>query len=236
MTGWENIWKAKKYFLSDNQLESLVKTNGFDSAYVEYKKSDWMSMCEKINTFFNLDNSKNILEIGCGSGALVYGLSSIQSANFYGIDYSDSLIEIAKAAMPKHSWTVAESQKIPFPNEYFDFVIIHSVLQYMPNIEYFKKTMLELQRVCKTGGTILIADIYDKDKINEYYELRSKRSNQTVDEYKNNNKNLPHMFYTKNQIFNQLKSVKAIKEINIFPKNDKNLNSFYSFSVLGIKK
>ena len=235
MTKWKQVWESKKLFSSDKTLTSLIKTDGFDSVYAQYTDQDWLSMCEKINNIINDKQQNKILEVGCGAGALAYGFGLNKEMSFYGVDYSDSLINIAKSVMPEKAWIVAESCSLPFENDYFDSVVVHSVLQYMPNTEYFRQTISEILRVCKKGGKIILADIYDKDKEHEYYRLRSKAINSSVDEYINNNIDFKHMFFTKDFIYDIFKNNKSIEEIYLNTENNKYINSFYNFSVMVIK-
>lgn len=235
MNNWKAIWENKNKFNSDNLLYSLIKTNGFDSVYANYNLNEWNSICYNINMLLELRTTDKVLEVGCGSGALIYALSKYKDANFYGIDYSESLINIAHSSMPQYTWKKEESCSIGFDNNFFDVVIVHSVFQYMPSKEYLVKTAKEILRVSKPGAKIIIADIYDKEKIDNYLYLRSKMVNLTIDEYLIKNKSFEHMFLTKKDIDIIFKEASSIINIDSIYKNINHINTSYNFSVMVTK-
>lgn len=81
------IWSD--YIQSINTLY-LSRTLRFSDTY----KENYMN-------FFNIGNKKDILEIGCGPGALTNSLSRwYPNTNIIGIDRDTSFIEFAKQKMP----------------------------------------------------------------------------------------------------------------------------------------
>ena len=119
MNNWKQVWENKKEVPSKNVLTSLIKSDGFDSVYAQYSNEQWESICKKIATHSNFNLNTKTLEIGCGSGAIIYCIAKFHEGTFYGIDYSDSLVEIAKKTMPKFFWSVEESCKLSFSSDFF---------------------------------------------------------------------------------------------------------------------
>jgi ubiquinone/menaquinone biosynthesis C-methylase UbiE len=235
MNRWRSIWENKAEVPSHNTLTSLIKADGFDSVYAQYTNQEWESICRKIVTHSRFDPGSKTLEIGCGSGAIVYCISGLAEGVFYGMDFSSSLIEIAKKTMPSFFWSVQESSNLSYPENFFDTVLIHSVLQYMPNQNYLEETLMEALRVCKTGGSIVIADVYDKEKLEVYLALRSEAKGLSVSEYLRENIGFEHMFLSKEFIHNFFKDSESVQEVDLNCDNSSHINSLYNFSVKVIK-
>jgi ubiquinone/menaquinone biosynthesis C-methylase UbiE len=240
MNRWKSIWENKTEVHSQNILNSLIKSDGFDSVYAQYTNQEWESICNKIVAHSKFDINSKTIEIGCGSGAIIYCISMFNGGGggrggFYGIDYSRSLIEIAKKTMPEFVWSVEESYNLSYPDDFFDNVLIHSVLQYMPNHNYLEKTLEEARRVCKNGGTIIIADIYDEKKFDDYLTLRSRAKGLSVSEYLKENSGYEHMFLSFEYVRNFFKNSVSVQKIDLNCDQSSHINSQYNFSVKVIK-
>jgi len=47
-----------------------------------------------------LNETANVLKLGCGSGGFIFVLNELVQARYYGLDYSSNLIDIARLALP----------------------------------------------------------------------------------------------------------------------------------------
>jgi hypothetical protein len=75
MNRWKSIWENKTEVHSQNILNSLIKSDGFDSVYAQYTNQEWESICNKIVAHSKFDINSKTIEIGCGSGAIIYCIS-----------------------------------------------------------------------------------------------------------------------------------------------------------------
>jgi ubiquinone/menaquinone biosynthesis C-methylase UbiE len=116
-------------------------------------------------------------------------------AKVFGIDYSDSLIKLAKRAMPLGEFKVAEANCIPFDNEQFEVVLSHSIFQYFPSIKYAQEVISEISRVLAKGGKAAILDINDAQKKEQFFEIRMGKIGK--EQYKEKYDAYPHRFYQK---------------------------------------
>lgn len=80
-------------------------------------------------------NTTTLLEIGCASGYYYEILSYLLNKKFQycGVDYSESLITLAKEWYPKADFKVADGSQLPFSNCSFDVVISSCILLHTPN-------------------------------------------------------------------------------------------------------
>lgn len=87
-----------------------------------------------------------ILDIGCGTGFILRACSKF-SNNLYGVDIS---LEMLKKARDIGATLVKSSAaSLPFPDNFFDLVTIHSTLHHFQEIEPVLK---EARRVLAPGG------------------------------------------------------------------------------------
>ena len=100
-----------------------------------------------------------VLDVGCGSGALLAFLRELYpEKQYYGIDISP--LAIAKANEKNNvsrspiMFAVADIEKtVPFGTEVFDFVIAHEVLEHFVNPD---KAIMNLAKAMKKGGMFFL--------------------------------------------------------------------------------
>jgi len=120
---------------------------------------------------------KLLLDAGCGAGtSSEYFLK--KGANVVSVDLSNAINVAAKKLYSYKNWNgfKADITKLPFPDNYFDYVHCEGVIQHTHNSF---ETVKELVRVTKVGGHIA-AWHYTKPKkqsfLNKYFSnLREKR-------------------------------------------------------------
>jgi len=110
---------------------------------------------------------KKILDVGCGTGDTALKLAKEVGPNgkAVGIDFSSEGIRKAKKkALELGSdrvteFRVADAEKLPFEDDYFDVVISECVVCLAPNKQ---TTLSEKARVLKPGGKIVMHDVISK--------------------------------------------------------------------------
>jgi cytidyltransferase-like protein len=142
-SGWDKIWELK----GKESTNSLTTLNGYEGTEFDagftYK-----------NIVYKLDikpNSK-VLEVGCGAGQF----SKLFNVNFdyYGIDYSRSLIN-RNISITNSKVFNCDAIHLPFKDNYFDFCFSVGVFEYFPTKEYAVNALKEIERVTKKGVYII---------------------------------------------------------------------------------
>ncbi len=103
-------------------------------------------------------DGKKILEVSFGSGYLMTQYAT-NDFDIYGIDYNKKMLEITSKKMSSKKintkLSIANVEKLPFPDNTFDTVINTMAFTGYPNGD---KAMGELKRVLKKDGKLLIVD------------------------------------------------------------------------------
>lgn len=119
---------------------------------------------DKLNKVYRfLKNQKgNFLDIGFGAANLEKKiLSRGTNLQIYGIDFSKKAVENAKKSFAG-SFYVAKSQRLPFKNSFFDFVVMLDVLEHIPEVES-KKVLGEIRRVLTDKGNFVLSVPLNED-------------------------------------------------------------------------
>jgi ubiquinone/menaquinone biosynthesis C-methylase UbiE len=102
----------------------------------------------------------DVLSVGSGPGVILQAICSKQeSIHGTGIDIS---AERVQQAIQKHSsntglnFVQGDAQAIPFPSDSFDVVYSRMLFEYLADKQ---RAAIEMVRVCRPGGTILIQDL-----------------------------------------------------------------------------
>lgn len=103
-----------------------------------------------------------LLDLACGTATLTIALKrKFPQAEINGLDGDSKILGIARrkaqAVGAQINFTEAFATALPYPDEYFD-AIISSLFFHHLTSESKRKTLLEVWRTLKTGGTLHIAD------------------------------------------------------------------------------
>ncbi|UCC76103.1 MAG: class I SAM-dependent methyltransferase [Anaerolineales bacterium] len=102
-----------------------------------------------IRRYADLD-ARRILDVGCGLGTYVKKLRAF-SEDVYGVDIDAEKVAQAKQEL-EHIF-LAPAEELPFPDAYFDVVLLHEVLEHVEND---RRALREAYRVAKVGGRLVI--------------------------------------------------------------------------------
>lgn len=226
---WLKIWNKKGAKFKKITETNVIKTNGFDTKLGKFDKKGYENYVKNKVKLLKISKNSNILEYGCGAGALLNILHKSKHNNLYGIDYSLNLIKKVKKFLPNISYIVGDYKKIKFFKKKFDIIISNSVFQYFDNYDYSKKVIYKMISFLNKNGQVLILDIPDKKKEIKYKKKKSKILGESL--YLQKNDKYDHLYYEKS-FFKKISKKKNLK-IKIFNQNTKfYLNSPYRFNVL----
>ncbi len=144
-----------------------------DVVDAEAEMTEWVSpVIERLSAL----RAESVLEIGCGTGLLLFGLAP-HFSRYVGTDYSDVVLDNLRRRL---EGTSIDSQAVEllhrradefdgFEERSFDLVVIHSVVQYFPNMEYLQRVIEGAVKLVKPGGNIFIGDVQNFALLETYH-------------------------------------------------------------------
>ena len=124
---------------------------------------------------FHRRGVSRVCDAACGFGAY----SAMLSANGFsvsGFDVSQNAVNLTTDLLNRNSlafssYRVCDICGIDFPNESFDAVVAHAVLDHLP-VKDVRQAILELHRVTKDGGFIFLSfDPLEPEDLEEPHEV-----------------------------------------------------------------
>jgi amino acid adenylation domain-containing protein/thioester reductase-like protein len=165
---WQTIWDSAYSDSSNHVVELTLNTSGCINSYTGSliplnEMSDWVN--NAVERILSL-RPQRVLEIGCGTGMLLFRIAP-QCSQYLGIDVSNHAINYIQQQLSESQkdWNhVTLKQKSAhdleeFESGSFDTIIINSVIQYFPNINYLLDVLDQAVKLVQPGGHIFIGDI-----------------------------------------------------------------------------
>ena len=110
---------------------------------------------------FDAYRGRRVLEVGCGAGVDLARFAR-GGADATGIDVAPSAIELARTNFEQQQlpgdFHVASGEQMPFPDDSFDLVYAHGVVQYTADP---RRLVEECRRVLKPGGQAIF-QVYNR--------------------------------------------------------------------------
>jgi amino acid adenylation domain-containing protein len=109
---------------------------------------------------------KRVLEIGCGAGLLLFRIAP-HCAEYCGTDFSPAALNYLRNALAEPDYELPQVQLLQQMADDFsgikagayDVVIINSVVQYFPSIDYFMRVLEGSAKAVAPGGSIFVGDV-----------------------------------------------------------------------------
>lgn len=103
----------------------------------------------------------HLLELGCGTGRITFGLKDLGYERMVGVDLSESMVreakEIAEVLELRMDFQVGDAASLAFEDECFDGVIFgFNGLMQIPGAKRREKALREIHRVLKKGGHFVL--------------------------------------------------------------------------------
>jgi len=139
---------------------------GWDSSYTGEPLTR-EEMSEQVEGTVNRISSlkgKRILEIGCGTGLLLLRMAG-DCDSYVGTDFSHAAIEQVRQQIDERGWRhvkLWERFAADFDGiepELFDVVVLNSVVQYFPSMDYLMRVIEGACRALRSGGHLFIGDV-----------------------------------------------------------------------------
>lgn len=219
---WETVFEDT--YLTSQTTSPLMNTIGWNSSYTgeplsSEEMEEWID--DKVERIRRL-KPKKILEIGCGTGMLLFRLAE-QCALYVGTDISKAALDLISQALPQ---STIDPNKIklfhcpaldfsPFQNEKFDVIILNSVVQYFPSLDYFLEIINNASLILTESGSIFLGDLRNYALMDSFYTsviLQGAEGEMTIEELRKkiqHKKDQERELFLDPELFHQLDKLNA---------------------------
>jgi amino acid adenylation domain-containing protein len=164
---WQTIW-GDAYKSPQAPPDPAFNILGWRSSYTgepisEAEMREWVEA--SVERILGLQ-PKRVLELGCGTGLLLLRIAP-RCEHYCGLDFSGSALDNIRRAFEKQGGDAARVSLLQrladetedFGPGSFDTVILNSVIQYFPDVNYVLRVLERAVRTVKPGGFIFLGDV-----------------------------------------------------------------------------
>jgi len=118
-------------------------------------------MMRTIQDGLDLNRSHSLADLGCGGGWILAKLSP-QVRTAVGLDFSWNMLQNAFGFIPRERLVQGAIGSLPFRSETFDRALCYFVLINMLDDDDVEQSILDMLRIVKKGGRLLVGQLPDK--------------------------------------------------------------------------
>jgi SAM-dependent methyltransferase len=111
-----------------------------------------MARWSRAARLLRLTDGARVLDLGCAFGFGTRLLARRYRA--FGHDLSAGYVERARRSVPEATFTIGPAHSVPYPDEFFDGVLLLDVLEHVPDE---RVVIDEIGRVLRPGGRLIVS-------------------------------------------------------------------------------
>ncbi|MFM7353635.1 MAG: amino acid adenylation domain-containing protein, partial [Microcystis aeruginosa] len=196
VSDWQKIYE-ESYSKPQPQIEDpTFNISGWNSSYTGQaippaEMREWVD--QTVSRILGNQPPQRVLEIGCGSGLLLFRVAK-HCQEYWGADYSAatinnlehlcSTIEDLEGKVRLLHRTADDFTGIPQAN--FDRIVINSVVQYFPSVDYLLQVIAGAVKAIADRGKIFLGDIRSLSLLEPYHaavQLARAEANKTLEQW-----------------------------------------------------
>ena len=165
LSEWKEVWE-ETYRQNPPSEDPTFNTAGLKNSYTGLpfsgeEVSDWV---EGTSERLLAMEPSEVLEIGCGGGLLLFQLAP-RCRRYCGTDISSAALNWARVGVANLGWAHVTLLEQPahdfsgFEDESFDAIVLNSVAQYFPRLEYLTEVLEQAVRTVRKGGFVFVGDV-----------------------------------------------------------------------------
>ena len=173
---WRAIWTREYDAIRDDLDDPTFNTAGLRSSYdgqpiaAPALRENVEQTCARIRAL----EPKRILDLGCGSGLMLFPLAP-ECAHYAGVDFSSEAIADLERETKRLGLTnvslleqgVDASAHIEAGS--YDVVLLNTVIQYFPDTEYLAAVLDNALRALRPGGVVFVGDVRELGALDAFH-------------------------------------------------------------------
>jgi amino acid adenylation domain-containing protein/thioester reductase-like protein len=173
---WENVWSNA--YAQTTEADPTFNSNGWNDSFTGKPMPDdevqiWVD--QTVDRILDL-KPKRILEIGCGMGLLLFRIAPECEA-YVGTDISAEGIQNIQRQLDRdpERWRHVEVAQAAaheldrFEPGSFDTIVVNSVIQYFPSVDYLINVLQKLTNLVSPGGYIFVGDVRNLNLLETFH-------------------------------------------------------------------
>ncbi|MBD2441548.1 non-ribosomal peptide synthetase, partial [Nostoc sp. FACHB-110] len=194
VSDWQTLYEQAYGQPQTSIDDPTFNISGWNSSYTkqaipEWEMREWVE--NTVNRILSL-SPQRVLEIGCGTGLLLSRVAT-SCQEYWGCDYSSAALQhveqICKTVAGLDNVRLLHRMADDFtdiPNAHFDTVVINSVVQYFPSVEYLLQVLEGAMATIGNQGTLFVGDVRSLPLLEPYHaavQLFQAAENRTVEQW-----------------------------------------------------
>lgn len=166
ITSWKTLYNDLYIEDANMDFDTVGWTSSFtDEQIPTTEMHEWVDdTVARIRGSFG-SSPPRVLELGCGTGLLLWRLAPA-TREYHGADFSDTVVQRLQAKLDGrndlphvHVETRAANDLQGIPDDKYDLILLNSVVQYFPDIEYLVQVIGQALQALAPGGHIFVGDV-----------------------------------------------------------------------------
>ncbi|HEV3050235.1 MAG TPA: AMP-binding protein, partial [Longimicrobium sp.] len=160
---WETLFDDT-YAQDDEEEDPALALKGWNSSYTgePIPREEMRAWAEDTTERILALRPERVLEVGAGTGLLLFRVAPHTRA-YHGTDFSGVALEHIRrhaAGLPQVSLAEREADQLDeYAGAGFDLVVINSVAQYFPDLDYLLRVLEGAAAALRPGGRIFVGDV-----------------------------------------------------------------------------
>jgi natural product biosynthesis luciferase-like monooxygenase protein len=171
---WQEVWD-EAYRAPARETDPTFNTSGWLSSYTgePIAADDMREWVQHTTERIRALGARRVLEIGCGTGLLLFRLAP-ECERYTGVDFSRAALdhiqaELARHPLPSVDLVQARADEVELGAGAYDAIVVNSVVQYFPNVEYLVRVLERLLPALAPGGAIFVGDVRSQPLLEAFH-------------------------------------------------------------------
>ncbi|GDZ93325.1 McnC protein [Planktothrix agardhii CCAP 1459/11A] len=195
VSDWQTIYEDSYRQSQSTTDDPTFNISGWNSSYTgqAMTATEMREWVENTVSRILAGKPQRVLEIGCGSGLLLFPVAK-HCQEYWGADYSSATIDnlerlcgtIEGLAGKVRLFHRTADNLAGIPQAAFDTVVINSVVQYFPSVDYLLQVLEGIMKAIAAQGKIFLGDIRSLPLLEPYHaavQLARAESDKTLEQW-----------------------------------------------------